>query len=119
MVHEAAATAAAKYAVDRPESLVVIVAPIPDLRYLQGINGRIPRVAAALSGGLSTNKITDDAVTTILLNPTAEETLSKSRYLRLEIGTGPETLEYQSKVADYFWFSSSPKVNMIPRLMNG
>lgn len=119
LVHEAAATAAAKYAVDRPESLVVLVAPSPDLRYLQGINGRIPRIAAALSGGKSASKITNNAVTTILLNPTAQETLSLSRYLRLEIGTGPETLQYQTKVADYFWFSSSPKVNMIPRLMNG
>jgi Haem-binding uptake, Tiki superfamily, ChaN len=119
LVHEAGATAAAKYAVDRPESLVVILAPSPDLRYLQGINGRIPRIAAALSDGKTASKITNNAVTTILLNPTAQETLSKSRYLRLEIGTGPDTLQYQTKVADYLWFSSSPKVNLIPRLMNG
>ncbi|KAG7363003.1 hem-binding uptake, Tiki superfamily, chaN domain containing protein [Nitzschia inconspicua] len=119
LVHETAATVAAKYAVMRPESLVTIVAHIPDVRFLLGINGRIPRVCAALNSQRQVpNKVTDNAVTTILLNPTASETLSASRYLRLEIGTGPETLEYQTKVADYLWFSSSPKVNLIPRLMN-
>ncbi|KAL3903198.1 MAG: hypothetical protein SGILL_010537 [Bacillariaceae sp.] len=120
LVHEAGATVAAKYAVERPESMVAIVAPTPDVRFLLGINGRIPRVCAAINSQKQvTNKVTENAVTTILLNPTAAETLSGSRYLRLEIGTGPETLDYQTKVADYLWFSSSPKVNTIPRLMNG
>ncbi|CAJ1936773.1 unnamed protein product [Cylindrotheca closterium] len=117
LVHETAATVASKYAATRPDSLVVIAAPINDLRFLRGINGRIPRVYNSLD--VSGNKITDDYVTTILLNPTANDTLSKSRYLRLEIGTGPDTLDFQTKIADYLWFSSSPKVNMIPRLMNG
>ena len=127
-VHETAASVVAKYAVDKPESLVTILAPIADVRYLQGINGRIPRVFGSLvkqynANGTNTqtvtNKVSDNAVTTILLNPTAAETLSAGRFLRLEIGTGPETLDYQAKVADYLWFSSSPKVNLIPRLMNG
>jgi Haem-binding uptake, Tiki superfamily, ChaN len=118
LVHEAAATAAARFAVSRPDSLVAIVAPMRDVRYMGGINRRIPRVFGFLTQG-DTNKVTDTAVTTILLNPTAKDTLSKSRYLRLEIGTGPETLDLQTKVADYLWFSSTPKVNMIPRLMNG
>ena len=127
-IHETGASVVAKYAVDKPESLVAIVAPTPDLRYLQGINGRIPRVYASLvtknnkNGNNSqpvTNKVSDNAVTTILLNPTATETLSAGRFLRLEIGTGPDTLVYQAKVADYLWFTSSPKVNLIPRMMNG
>ena len=120
LVHETAASVAASYAVQRPDSLVTIVAPTPDLRFLQGINGRIARICAFLNAETTTtNKVTENAVTTILLNPTAKETLSKSRYLRLEIGTGPATLALQAKVADYLWFSASPKVNLIPRLMNG
>lgn len=117
LVHEAAATVAAKYAVSRPESLVAMVAPTPDLRFLRGINGRIARICKYLNP--DANKVTNDCVTTILLNPTAKETLSKSRFLRLEIGTGPRTLDYQTKVADYLWFSSMPKVNLITRLMDG
>lgn len=117
LVHETAAGVVAKYAVQRPDSMVLVVAPTPDLRYLQGINGRIPRLCAFLDP--ENNKVTESAVTTILLNPSAKETLSKTNYLRLEVGTGPETLAYQSKVADYLWFSFMPKVNMLPRLMNG
>jgi len=117
LVHETAATVASKYATARPNSLVVIAAPIADLRFLHGINGRIPRIYNFLDP--SGSAMTDDDVTTILLNPTASDTLSKSRYLRLEIGTGPDTLDLQTKVSDYLWFSSSPKVNTIPRLMNG
>ena len=116
LVHETAATALARYGAARPDSLVTMVAPTQDLRFLGGINKRIPRICEFLNRG--TNKVTDNAVTTVLLNPTADETLSKSRFLRLEIGTGPETLDLQTKVADYLWFSSPPKVNMIPRLMN-
>ena len=117
LVHEAGATAAAKYASSRPDSLVVMVAPVSDVRFLNGINGRIPRVFSKLRP--DDGKVTADSVTTILLNPTARDTLSKSNYIRLEIGTAPEMLDYQSKVADYLWFSSSPKVNQISRLMNG
>jgi len=139
LVHEAAATAVARYAASKEDALVTLVAPIADVRFLGGINGRLPRLYsffkknkptdpmstrddAIVVDGAANYSTTDedaDAVTTILLNPTAEETLSKTRYLRLEIGTAPETLDYQTKIADYLWFSSSPKVNMIPRLMDG
>eukprot|EP00536_Pseudo-nitzschia_multiseries_P000934 jgi/Psemu1/294228/fgenesh1_pm.11_\ len=126
-VHETGASLVAKYAVNKPESLVVMVAPISDVRYLQGINGRIPRVYGSLvkqnnANGTNsqsvTNKVSNDAVTTILVNPTAPDTLSAGVKLRLEIGTGPDTLDLQTKIADYIWFSSSPKVNLIPRMMN-
>jgi len=70
LVHEAAATVLAKYAVPRPDSFVAVIAPTPDLRFLGGINGRIPRVYQYLNK--ESNKVTNDAVTTILLNPTAK-----------------------------------------------
>eukprot|EP00977_Amphora_coffeiformis_P013395 scaffold3502_cov183-Amphora_coffeaeformis.AAC.2 len=117
LVHEAGATAAAKYASTRPDSLVVMMSPVNDVRFLNGINGRIPRVFSKLRP--EDGKVSEDYVTTILLNPTARDTLSKSNYIRLEIGTSPDILDYQTKVADYLWFSSSPKVNQIPRLVNG
>lgn len=135
LAHEAGATAVAQYAIRQgPGTLVVLLAPIADLRFLGGINGRIPRVCQAIKTRQqeqqrsqrneetkepSTTVVTDaNAITTILLNPTAADTLSKTRQLRLEIGTAPETLDYQTKIADYLWFDESPKVNLIPRLMN-
>ena len=152
-MHEAGATALAKYAIQQqqqPQSspsssasssaastdgasdgtFVMVLAPIANVRFMNGINGRLPRLcklfsstdsAAGGAGNSNTNTIvTEDAVTTILLNPMVASTLSKTNYLHLEIGTGPKTLPYHSKIANYLWFSAtqSPKVNMIPRLMN-
>ena len=117
LVHEAAATRIAGWAASRPNSMVITLAPIADVRFMGGMNGRLPRVYNAMmrqSGG----NLNEDDVTTILLNPSAQETLSQSRFLRLEIGTAPDTWEYQTKIADYFWFSSMPRVNMLPRMMN-
>lgn len=116
LVHEAAASAVVRFTSSRPNALVLFPAPVADLRFMQGINGRIPRIAAKASPDENT-RITENAVTTILLDPSAQDTLSKSRYLRLEIGTGPDSLAYQTKVADYLWFSSTPPVNLLPRLM--
>jgi hypothetical protein len=47
-----------------------------------------------------------------------QKTLSQNNYLRTVIGTAPEDRPYQTKVADYLWFSSAPQVNMLPRMMN-
>ena len=116
LVHETVATAISKYAVFHPKSLVITVAPIQDVRYMGGPNGRIERISHVLSPECS---IDDQSITTILLNPSAEETLSKSKFLRLEIGTSPDNRAYQTKIADYLWFSTMPKVNMLPRMMNG
>lgn len=116
LVHETGATAVARYATSHPESFVALVAPIPDVRYMSGINGRIPRVCGFINK--ENNRVTEEAVTTILLNPTAIETLSGTRRLRLEIGTAPETIPYQAKVSDYLWFSTMPKVNLLHRLMS-
>lgn len=118
--HEAMASAIAKYTTSpehiKNNPLILAIAPIADVRYLGGPNGRLPRVCKTIKNDL---KVDEEAVTTILLNPSAEETLSKSKYMRLEIGTKPDLLQYQTKVADYLWFSSMPKVNSLPRLMNG
>jgi Uncharacterized iron-regulated protein len=116
LVHEAVASAIARYAVRHPKTLIMAIAPLRDVRFFGGPNGRVVRICKKINPQMV---IDEEAVTTILINPSAEETLSQSRFLRLEIGTKPELLQYQTKVADYLWFSSMPKVNMLPRLMNG
>eukprot|EP00957_Ditylum_brightwellii_P025805 1951903-Ditylum_brightwellii.AAC.1 len=50
--------------------MVVTVAPMKDVRYMGGINGRIPRICQVVKGeGCG---VDESAVTTILLNPSAE-----------------------------------------------
>ena len=76
LVHEAAATVIAKWAASRPNSLVITLAPISDVRFMGGMNGRVPRVYRFLngekSGGDEDRGVGEDAVTTILLNPSAQ-----------------------------------------------
>ncbi len=141
--HEAGATLVSQYAIDHRSDdccVIAIVAPINDVRYLGGINGRIPRVYQYVSAATTTDSsdstettatntstttatvpeslVSMNDITTILVNPTAIDTLSRTRRLRLEIGTGPDTIPYQTKIADYLWFSSSPPVSVLPRVMD-
>lgn len=53
----------------------------------------------------------------VLVNPTAEDTLSLSRSIRLALEYADD-LQNGKPVANYLWFSKSPKVNMIPRMVN-
>lgn len=112
---EAVATSMAKWAMSRKDSMVITVSDIKDVRFFGGANGRLPRIYKFL---VPDSLIDDASVTTILLNPSAQETLSMSRFLRLEIGTTPENWPYLTKISDYLWFSKVPKVNMLPRMMN-
>jgi len=116
LVDEAIATSVAKWAISRPpDALVIIIQDIKNVRYMGGANGRIPRIYKSF---LPDSKVSEESVTSILINPSAKETLSQSRFLRLEIGTSPQNIQYQTKIADYLWFSTIPKVNLIPRMMN-
>lgn len=54
---------------------------------------------------------------TILLNPTAKESLSLTPSLRLALEYADD-LPAGKPLANYLWFSKSPKVNQIPRMFN-
>jgi len=119
---EAVATAASNWALltnsrnNNKNSLMIVLSAIEGVRFFGGANGRIRRVSSFLSPDSA--PVEEEAITTILLNPTAQKTLSQSNYLRTVIGTTPESRPYQTKIADYLWFTSMPKVNMLPRMMN-
>ena len=70
-------------------------------RFVGGINGRVPRVCHFLN---KESLVDADTVQTILLVPSAMETLSESKWLRLEIGIAPNNnWTYQTKVVDYLF----------------
>jgi hypothetical protein len=114
---ETVATAAARWALLQPDEspLMMIVSDFKDARFMGGANSRIPRVCRYLSPD---SVIDEKSVTSIMINPTAQNTLSESNYIRTAIGTTPDTRIYQTKLADYIWFSQNPKVNMLPHMMN-
>ena len=90
-------TTTRSHAVHHPQTLVVGIAATHDLRYMEGPNGRVPQICKNIKGDM---KVDEEAVTIILLNPSVEETLFKSIFLRLEVGTSPSLLQYQIKVSD-------------------
>lgn len=69
LADEAIASAAARWSVLRPESLIAIVAPIQDVRFYGGASSRVERICKFLSPDTT---IDDESITTILLNPSAE-----------------------------------------------
>ena len=67
------------------------------------------RIAESLGSQMSTKSV--------LINPTAEDSLSLSRSLRLALEYADDLLNGKP-LANYLWFSKSPKVNQIPRMVN-
>lgn len=53
----------------------------------------------------------------MLINPTSQDSLSESRALRLALEYADD-LYVGKPLANYLWFSKSPKVNQIPRMLN-
>lgn len=54
---------------------------------------------------------------TVLINPTAPDSLSENRSLRLALEYANDL--YSGKpLANYMWFTKSPMVNQIPRMIN-
>ncbi|CAM9855375.1 unnamed protein product [Discosporangium mesarthrocarpum] len=74
-----------------------------------GASARAERIGESLGTKVSSK--------TVLLNPTAKDSLSGTTALRLALQLADDL--YSGKpLANYFWFSKSPKVNLIPRMVN-
>lgn len=67
------------------------------------------RIASSFGGQFATK--------TVMLNPTAEDSLSGTRALRLALEYADDL--YNGKpFANYLWFTKSPRANQIPRMLN-
>jgi len=84
----------------RDAPLVVVVAPEEHVKYELGLPGRLA------AGG--------NVVSTVLLNPTPESTLSLNNQLRLELGVKKGA----PVAADFVWFSEPPKPATLMHMMN-
>ncbi|CAM9847076.1 unnamed protein product [Ascophyllum nodosum] len=74
-----------------------------------GASGRAARIAESFGGKMPTR--------TVLVNPTAIDSLSDNRSLRLALEYADDL--YAGKpLANYLWFTKSPKVSLIPRMLN-
>ena len=78
--------------------------------YGLGSSGRAERLASSLGGQL--------AVQTLLLNPTNTDSLADTTFLRLSLEVADDQ-QNGKPLADWVWYSSSPRVNQITHMTNG
>eukprot|EP00614_Pseudopedinella_elastica_P030271 CAMPEP_0172636806 /NCGR_PEP_ID=MMETSP1068-20121228/205729_1 /TAXON_ID=35684 /ORGANISM="Pseudopedinella elastica, Strain CCMP716" /LENGTH=402 /DNA_ID=CAMNT_0013449317 /DNA_START=69 /DNA_END=1277 /DNA_ORIENTATION=- len=109
VVDEAIAQRSLDAAKSSQGALLVVLTGAERVRFGYGVQARLARLATATSD--------DVDIRSLLLNPSAEESLSMTSQLRLVLGYGDE-LEYSKPLANYLLFSSSPPPKILSRMLN-
>ncbi|CAM9762629.1 unnamed protein product, partial [Choristocarpus tenellus] len=106
---EGVASAAVSYFTENNSTPLLVLQREDHVKYGFGASARAERIAENLGGAIS--------VKTVMLNPTSVDSFSMTTSLRLALEYADDL--YAGKpFADYFWFTKSPKVNLIPRMLN-
>jgi len=110
--NEGTATTLSRYAGEHAkEDLVVLVTDLARLRFGFGVQDR---TKALLKKTIVEGS---EEVLSILVNPSASETLSQSSQLRLSLAYG-KFLPEQRMLADFVWFSKEPPLKLLTRPKN-
>lgn len=109
LADEALASKAVDWATQNNGMRLFVVQREDHVKFGFGASGRAARIAKSLGSDMPTKSV--------LINPTAEDSLSLSRSLRLALEYADDLLNGKP-LANYLWFSKSPKVNQIPRMVN-
>lgn len=119
---EAIATAASNYIARQQNGIMVVLAGVEKVKFGYGVRERAGRSlrrlreGAASAAGDDASKVTS-TVLSIILNPTAQDSLSPTVQLQLVLAYGP-FLKDQRQLADFLWFSNSPPVKILTRPKN-
>jgi hypothetical protein len=103
-----------------PPPLVLLVADRTDTMFGYGLQERIRRNLALLERVASPEQPSQRGqrrVASMLLNPSAQDSLSPTVQLRLALAYGP-FLPEQRPLADYLWFAQSPSVRLLTHCKN-
>lgn len=112
LTDEAMAKRSVEHMRGHPDDLMVVLSDIDRCTYGLGAPGRLERV-----GGARLNR-ESFKVKTMLLNPTARDSLSPIKSLRLNIGVGANQAKVTRPVGNYVWFSKSPPPNLLIRYLD-
>mmetsp|Transcript_6716 Transcript_6716/g.8833 ORF Transcript_6716/g.8833 Transcript_6716/m.8833 type:complete len:444 (+) Transcript_6716:3-1334(+) len=126
---EAMADKASKFVRENPDTLMTVLIGSDHVKFGYGSAWRCdrllnkqtiiePAAAAGQASGAATGNDKKYKVTTMMLNPTAEDSLSASRTLRLKLGLDGERFDNSKPLADYLMFSSYPKVSLLSHPLN-
>jgi hypothetical protein len=119
---EAIATAAANYVARQQNGIMVVLAGVEKVKFGYGLRERAGRSlrrlreGAAAAAGDDASKVTS-TVLSVLLNPSAQDSMSPTVQLQLVLAYGP-FLKDQRPLADFLWFSKSPPVKILTRPKN-
>lgn len=111
---ESMATGAARYLQDHPRDLMVLLMNAEHVKFGMGAPARLERVLQAMDVKTPRGR---GQVKSILLNPTPEDTGSRTRRLRLSLGYAAN-LDKCRPVADYILYTESPKVAWLEHPLN-
>lgn len=98
------------------KELVILLAPESDIKFGLGVEERVKRSLNRVRAD-SPPSSSSSRVYSVLLNPSATDSLSDTAQLRLVLAYGP-LLRYQRPLADFLWFSEYPPVRLLTRTKN-
>ncbi len=98
------------------KELVILLAPESDIKFGLGVEERVKRSLNRVRAD-SPPSSSSSRVYSVLLNPSAADSLSDTAQLRLVLAYGP-LLRYQRPLADFLWFSEYPPVRLLTRTKN-
>jgi len=95
--------------------LVILLAPESDIKFGLGVEERVKRGLNRVKRGAPPSSSAN--VNSVLLNPSAADSLSDTAQLRLVLAYGP-LQRVQRPLADFLWFSEYPPVRILTRTKN-
>ena len=102
-------------------SLVIGICDEEDIKFGFGIEERTKRLLSKKgeesTNGDASSKSISPSVYSILINPSAKDSLSYTTQLRLTLGYG-DSLRRMKPLADYVWFSEYPMTNLLTNMQN-
>lgn len=102
------------------KELVILLAPESDIKFGLGVEERVKRSLDRVRADKfspPSSSSSSNRVYSVLLNPSAADSLSDTAQLRLVLAYGP-LLRYQRPLADFLWFSEYPPVRLLTRTKN-
>uniref|UniRef100_A0A6U4EE27 Haem-binding uptake Tiki superfamily ChaN domain-containing protein n=1 Tax=Phaeomonas parva TaxID=124430 RepID=A0A6U4EE27_9STRA len=118
--HEAMASGAARYLrkgiTEGVRRQAILVADTRDVIYYFGAQMRLQRLAPQPETRAEGAAPAEFKVRSILLNPTASDSLSELPELRLALGITPKSVKEAYPLADLICFSGSPAVSLLTRM---
>lgn len=118
LLHEAIAKRVADRLREAPDELVVTLLDLDRVKFGMGASTRLTRMGRPEGADVPADAPSTFAVETIAINPTAADSITPMKSLRLKLGYGRDQLKITDPLARYLWFSYSPPPYLLTHMLN-